>query len=214
MMEVRERMAAYGQETLTERELLSVVLSGKNALELAETLLKRFENLRRIASASLQELQAIKGIGPVKALEIVACLEIARRFHQVALLPGAMLNRSQQVFAYYHGKLLDQKKEKFFSVLLDTKNRVIREDLISVGSLNFSVVHPREVFSPAIREAAANLLLIHNHPSGDPTPSSEDILVTKRLVEVGKIVGIKVLDHIIIGNGCYVSFLEQRIAPF
>lgn len=214
----REKAWQYGVESLSESELLCILIGsggkGNTALALANSILARFENLRRLSNTSLQELQKVRGIGPVKALEIKACLEIARRFHQVLLKPGSVLNRSQQVFACYHERLRDEKREKFFSVLLDSKNRIIREELISIGSLNFSIVHPREVFAPAIRETAANILLLHNHPSGDPNPSKEDVGITKRLYEVGKIVGIEVLDHIIIGDGCYISFLEQKLTPF
>lgn len=214
----REKAWQHGVESLSDSELLCILIGsggrGNTAMVLANSVLSRFENLRRLSTISLKELQEIKGIGPVKALEIKACLEIARRFHQVLLKPGMVLNQSQQVFAYYHERLRDQKKENFFSLLLDSKNRVIREELISVGSLNFSIVHPREVFVPAIRETAASVLLLHNHPSGDPSPSKEDIGVTKRLFEVGKLIGIGILDHIIIGSGCYVSFLEQKLPPF
>jgi len=206
--EIRERVAAYGLENMRESELLALLLGGQ---EVASTILARFENLRKLAGASLQELQAVHGIGPVKALEIKACFELAKRFHQVHLRPGIILNSSEQVFAYYHEKLRDQKQEKFFVILLDSKHRIIREELVSVGSLNFSVVHPREVFSPAIREAAGSILLVHNHPSGDPVPSREDIQLTYRLIEVGKVVGIDVLDHIVIGDNCYTSFLEQKL---
>lgn len=211
----RERAWQYGIENLSDSELLSILLGsgsrGHNALMLANTILARFENLRKLAATSPQELQKVHGIGPIKALEIKACLELARRFHQVNLRPGVVLNSSEQVFGYYHEKLRDQKREKFFVILLDSKHRLIREELISIGSLNFSVVHPREVFSPAIREAAGSMLLVHNHPSGDPSPSREDIQVTHRLVEVGKVIGIEVLDHIVIGDNCYTSFVERKL---
>lgn len=211
----REKSLQYGMHSLSDGELLAIIIGsggkGHSALDLAKTLLAKFGNLRNLAQVSSGELQKISGIGPVKALEIKACLEIARRFHQVALKPGVFLTGSQQIFDYYHEKLRDQRKEQFYSVLLDVKHRIIREELVSIGSLNFSIVHPREVFAPAIREAAGSILLIHNHPSGDPTPSMEDIETTKRLIEVGKVVGIRILDHIIIGNGCYISFLEQKL---
>lgn len=211
----REKALQVGIEALSDSDLLSILLGngsrGKNALSLAHTILSRFQNFRLLAQASVQDLQKIHGIGPVKSLEIKACLEIARRFQQVELRPGLLLNNSSQVFGYYHEKLRDQKREKFFAVLLDAKHRIIRDELVSVGSLNFSIVHPREVFAPAIREAAESLILVHNHPSGDATPSREDIQVTKRLIEVGKVVGIEVLDHIVIGNGVYFSFVEQRL---
>jgi DNA repair protein RadC len=213
----REKAWKQGLENLSDSELLCILIGsggkGHTAMELANSLLKNFENFRKLALAPLLEIQKIKGIGPVKALEIKACLEIAKRFQQILFQPGEVLSRSEQVFFHFHEKLRDQKKELFYAVLLDSKNRIIREELISIGSLNFSIVHPREVFIPAIREAAASVLLLHNHPSGDPTPSKEDIGITHRLLEVGKIVGIEVLDHVIVGNGCYISFVEQNLIP-
>jgi DNA repair protein RadC len=211
----REKALRYGMERLSDGELLSLVLGsgvrGSNAVALANAILARFDNFRKLADAAFGELRTIHGVGPVRALEIKACLEIARRFQQIDLQPGVVLNSTAQVFGYYHEKLRDQKREKFFCVLLDAKHRLIREEAISVGSLNFSIVHPREVFATAIREAAESLLLVHNHPSGDPTPSREDIAVTRRLCEVGKLVGIEILDHLVIGNGSYFSFLEQNL---
>lgn len=211
----REKALQYGMESLSDGELLAIIIkngtAGRSALTLANMLLIQFGDLRRLSTQSLMEIKKVRGIGLVKAIEIKACLEIARRFQQIVLRPGEILNGSQQVFAYFHEKLRDQKKEKFYCVLLDCKHRVIREELVSVGSLNLSIVHPREVFAPAIRESAESILLIHNHPSGNPTPSQEDIQITQRLLEVGRLVGIEILDHIIIGNGCYVSFLEQKL---
>jgi len=169
------------------------------------------DNLRAFSLKSLPELQKIKGIGATKAEKIQAVFEIARRFSRVELKPGQVLSRSQQVFAHYHYNLRDEKREKFYAVLLDTKNRVIREELVSIGTLNFSLVHPREIFAPAIKESAASVILVHNHPSGDPAPSREDIQITTRLSEVGRIVGIEIIDHIIIGDGCYISFNEQKL---
>ncbi len=211
----REKALQYGFECLSDSELFAILLGsggkGCSALTLANLLLKNFGDMRQLSTKSINELRSIKGIGLIKALEIKACLEIARRFQQILIRPGDMMQGSHQVFSYYHEKLRDQKKEKFFVVLLDCKHRVIREELVSIGCLNVSIVHPREVFAAAIREAAESILLIHNHPSGDPTPSKEDIQVTRRLVEVGKLVGIEILDHLVIGNGCYISFAEQKL---
>ncbi len=212
----REKVIQHGVETLSDGELLAILLGngggkGRSALTLANILLNKFGNLRQLSTRTLRELRTIKGIGLVKAIEIKACLEIARRFQQISLLPGELLQGSHQVFCYYHERLRDQKKERFFVVLLDCKHRIIREELVSVGSLNLSIVHPREVFLSAIRESAESMILVHNHPSGDPTPSPEDIEVTRRLIEVGQLVGIEVLDHIIVGNGRYVSFAEQKL---
>lgn len=124
---------------------------------------------------------------------------------------GAIMKSSALVFEHFQEVLRNEKREHFYSVLLDSKHRIIRKDLVSVGSLNLSIVHPREVFAPAIRESASCVLFVHNHPSGDPTPSHEDIQVTKRLIQVGELVGIKVLDHVIIGSGSYTSFVEAKL---
>lgn len=211
----REKALQLGLENLSDGELLAILLAngskGCSSITLANLILKTFGNFRQLSCCSVSELQSIKGVGIVKALEIKACLEIARRFSQIIFHPGETLVGSNQVFAYYHEKLRDQKKEKFFVVLLDCKHRIIREELISIGGLNVSIVHPREVFGAAIRESAESMILVHNHPSGDPTPSREDIHVTHRLVDAGKLMGIEVLDHLIIGNGSYISFSEQNL---
>ena len=207
-MKVAEKAVLYGYEALTDSETLTLI-TGVNPTMLTG-LLEQTGNLRSLSLLSVSELQH-QGLTKVQAGKLAATLAIARRFQQVALEPGKLLNNVVQVFTFYHEKLRDQKREHFFVVLLDAKHRFIREELVSVGSLNFSIVHPREVFKPAIRESAESLIIVHNHPSGDATPSREDIQVTKRLVEVGKTVGIEVLDHIVIGNGSYLSFQEQRL---
>lgn len=168
------------------------------------------KTLREIGKMTVGELLNF-GISYGVAKNIISIFEIAKRFYTEEKFIGELLNSSNQVFSYYHEKLRDQKKENFFSVLLDCKHRIIREDIVSIGTLNFSIVHPREVFRAAIRESAESIILVHNHPSGDPTPSREDIFVTQRLVEVGKLVGIEVLDHIIIGEDKHISFVEQNL---
>lgn len=211
----RERALQYGVQKLSFPELLAIILRTgnrqKNALELASQLLETFSDLRSFSQASLEELKAIHGIGEVKALELMVCFEIAKRLNEEEVKPGKALRSSEQVYLHYRNRLRNEKKEKFFIVLLNTKQIIIREELISIGSLNFTIVHPREVFHTAIREAASSLVLIHNHPTGDPQPSKEDLAVTKRLMEVGRVVGIEILDHIIIGDSCYYSFLEHKL---
>lgn len=211
----REKALQYGVEYLSDAELMAIILgkgtAGRSALYLAHLIFQEFGDWRRISTYSVRELQRIKGIGEIKALELKACLEIARRFQRLVIKPGDFLNGSKNVFLLYHERLRDYKKEHFFALLLDCKHCMIREELVSIGSLNLSIVHPREVFAPAIRESAESLILVHNHPSGNPQPSQEDLQVTSRLVKVGKLVGIEVLDHIIIGNGDYVSFAESNL---
>ncbi|MEE4255294.1 MAG: DNA repair protein RadC, partial [Desulfuromusa sp.] len=146
-----------------------------------------------------------------KAAEIQALFQIARRFADNRLQPGQSYRSSQDAFDHFHERFCDYRKEVFLALLLDSKNRLIREVQISEGSLSASIVHPREVFAPVLRESAAAVLFVHNHPSGDPTPSREDIEITERLKQVGDLMGVRVLDHIIIGNGEYVSLADRGL---
>jgi DNA repair protein RadC len=164
-----------------------------------------------MASAAAAELCEVPGIGPAKAAEILALGELSRRFAATPLSPGTRFTSSREVFAHFHERLRDRKKEVFFTLLLDSKNRVLREIQVSEGSLNASIVHPREVFQPVIRESAAAVLFVHNHPSGDPAPSREDLDLTSRLRDAGALMGVRVLDHIIIGNGRYVSLADRGL---
>jgi DNA repair protein RadC len=147
----------------------------------------------------------------VKAAGVKAAFTLASRFQARKLESFDRFTSPQQVFDYFHHEFRDSRKEYFLALLLDGKNRIIRRVQISEGSLNQSIVHPREVFNPAVKESAAALILVHNHPTGDPAPSGEDIAVTRRLREAGDIMGIKVLDHIIVGDGEYVSFVERGL---
>ncbi len=215
----REKLLKNGAETLSDAELLALVLrtgdaaSGMSALDHARLLLTRFITLRQLACASVAELCEIKGIGPAKGAEILAVFQLARRFATENLRPGDRYTSSEEVFRHFHEKLRDHKREIFLALLLDGKNRVIREVQISEGSLTASIVHPREVFAPVVRESAAAVLFVHNHPSGDPTPSREDLEITTRLREAGELMGVRVLDHIIIGSGTYVSFADRGLIP-
>ena len=213
----RERLLARGAEGLSDAELLGLVLrtgdaaSGQSAVGQARQLLARFGTLRALGTATPVELCATRGIGPAKAAELVAVFELARRFAGAPLAPGDRFTCSEEVFRHYHERLRDRKKEVFLALLLDSKNRVLREVQISEGSLTASIVHPREVFVPVVRESAAAVLFVHNHPSGDPTPSREDLEITTRLQEAGTLMGVRVLDHIIIGSGGYVSFVDRGL---
>jgi DNA repair protein RadC len=213
----REKLLNRGPEVLSDAELLALVLrtgdavSKTSAVDHARLLLTRFGSLRELARASIAELCQIKGIGPAKTAELQAVFELARRFSTEALRPGERYTCSEDVFRHYHERLRDRKKEVFLTLLLDSKNQVIREVKISEGSLTASIVHPREVFAPVVRESAAAVLFVHNHPSGDPTPSREDIEITSRLKEAGDLMGVRVLDHIIIGNGKYMSFVDRGL---
>ena len=166
-------------------------------------------SLRRLAGLSVADLSRVRGVGPAKAAEILACLELAKRFGEEEFAPGAVFRSSYDVYAHFRERLADERCEHFYAVLLDNKHRKIRDVRVSQGSLTSSIVHPREVFLPVIRESAAAVIFVHNHPSGDPTPSREDLEITRRLREVGELVGVRVLDHLVIGRGRYVSFVDD-----
>jgi DNA repair protein RadC len=172
-------------------------------------LISRFGSLRGLDHASLQALCACHGIGPAKAAQIKAALELARRINVEPLRRGQPLRSSGDVYRHYQGRLSSLHRETVYVVLLDARNRILGEAKVSEGSLSAAVVHPRDVFRPVIEESAAALILVHNHPSGDPTPSAEDVTITERLRAAGEVMGIKVLDHVIIGDGCYTSLLER-----
>jgi len=212
----RERLLKSGSGGMSTAQLLAIILRtgsrDKSALELAREILLKFESLKEVEDASLAEFSDIKGVGSAKIAEIKAAFELGKRLMQSrsdAALPNPSFRNSREVYDYYRPRFYGMKKEKVLCALLDTKNKVFKEIAVSDGTLTSSLVHPREVFRYAIKEAAASVLLIHNHPSGDPNPSSDDIHITKRLVETGKLIGINVLDHIIISDGKYISLLEQ-----
>lgn len=210
----REKLLDRGAAALSTAELLAVVLrtgsEGESVLDQARALLEACDgNLRRLAAAGTAELCAVRGIGPAKAAQVQAVLEIARRFGEETFEAGAVFRTSYDVYAHFRERLATERRELFYAVLLDVKNRKLKDVLVSQGSLTASIVHPREVFLPAIRESAAAVIFVHNHPSGDPTPSPEDVQLTRRLREVGDLVGVRVLDHIVVGHGKYVSFVDD-----
>ena len=213
----REKLLASGARSLSTAELLAILLgtgdraTGRSALEHARDLIQCYGSLRGIGNAPAGEICKRPGIGEAKAARLYAALEIAKRMGEERISKGLPLHSSEDVFQHYHPRLRDVKRELFLVILLDSKNRIIREEQISEGSLDVSVVHPREVFNPVIRESAAAVVLVHNHPSGDPSPSPEDVRLTRRLVEVGNVLGVKILDHIIIGEGEYVSFHDRGL---
>nr|WP_320049075.1 DNA repair protein RadC [uncultured Desulfuromonas sp.] len=213
----REKLLQRGCETLSDAELLALVLrtgdaaSNTSAVDQARTLLKRFEGLPQLARATTSELCTISGIGPAKSAELQAVFELARRLGDCALMPGCSFTDAHMVFQRYRNRFLRYNKEVFIALLLDAKNRLLKDVRISEGSLTASIVHPREVFTAVVRESAAGVLFVHNHPSGDPTPSREDISITSRLKTAGDVLGVRVLDHVIIGHDSYVSLAEQGL---
>ncbi len=211
----RERLLKFGAGELSTAQLLAIILRtggrNKSALELGRELLSEFNSLREMSDASVSELSIVKGIGKAKAAQVKAALEFGRRLMLNAEgKDGQMpcVKHSRDVYDYFRPKFFGLKKERFLCALLDIKNRIFKESSVSEGTLTSSLVHPREVFRYAIKEAAASVIFIHNHPSGDPNPSKNDIEITGRLIETGKIVGINVLDHVIVTDEKYVSIME------
>jgi DNA repair protein RadC len=214
----RERLLRKGPEHLSDAHLLAVLLrtggKGHSALDMAMALLNRFGGIRGVAAANMAELCALTGIGPAKVAQIKASVELGRRLISRPLEKRQKVTSSRDVYAvyqHYFPFLHDIKKEIFKILLLDGRHQIFGETTISEGTLTASLVHPREVYAPAIRNSAAAVLLIHNHPSGDPTPSAEDVEITRRLIQGGEILGIRVLDHIVLGDGKYVSFVDSGL---
>lgn len=209
----RERLVKVGAEVLSTAELLAIVIRsgvpGENVLRLAERLLIQFDNLPGLARASITELTEANGIGPAKAAEIKAALEIGRRLVASAPEERTRVSSPDDAFHLLKSEMMFLDQEQLRLILLDTRNRVLRTPTIYVGSLNTSVIRVGELFRAAIRENAAAFIIAHNHPSGDPSPSPEDINVTRQIVQAGKLLDVDVLDHIVIGRNRYVS-LKQR----
>jgi DNA repair protein RadC len=205
----RERLSRLGAEALSEQELLACVLgrgiAGDSVLVSASRLLAAFGSLRGIAEASIEQLFAVRGIGPAKAIQLKACAEIARRLSAPSDGARPTMDTVEAAAAVVQPQLVDKHKEHFVALLLDNRHRLIRVSPIAVGSLSATLVHPRELFKDAIAASAAAVIVAHNHPSGDPTPSADDVRLTRRLAEAGALLGIEVLDHLIVGRTGVVS---------
>ncbi|WP_034631390.1 RadC family protein [Desulfotruncus alcoholivorax] len=211
----RERLLKEGPQLLSDIELLAIMLrtgsSGFSAVELATALLGRFGGLKQLLDVSTEELNEFKGIGPAKVAQIRAALELGRRVAIATAWDRPAIKSPENAAALVMEEMRHLDREHFWALLLNTKNQVLSKEIISIGTLNSSAIHPRELYKAAIRRSAAGVILVHNHPSGDPTPSLQDIEVTKRLIEAGNIIGINVLDHLVIGDNKFVSFKARGL---
>ena len=215
----RERLINKGVEYLSNEDLLAILLktgTKENSVKvLASNILKQLDNISNLKDINLERLVKIKGIGKAKACEILAAIELGKRLNQkIDNLNQIKIYSSNSIYEYYQDKLKDKLQEYFYCVYLDTKNHIIKDKLLFIGTINESLIHPREIFKEAYLLSASSIICIHNHPSGNVTPSNNDIVMTKQLIEVGKILGIKVLDHIIIGKNNYYSFNDNSLVNF
>ena len=211
----RERLVKYGPEALSTPELLAIILrvgsSRGSAISLGQQLLSHFGSLKAIVKATVVELSAVPGVGTAKAAQIKAAFELGKRLATTTTDERPVVNRPEVAASLMMERMRYHDKEHFETLLLDTRNRCIAMRSVSIGSLNSNVAHPREVFHEAISHSAAAIIVAHNHPSGDPTPSKEDEGLTRRLVKSGEILGIQVLDHLIIGDGRWISMKEKGL---
>lgn len=211
----RERLQRFGPEALSAQELLALVIGrgtpGKSVVNIAQELLVKFGNIKAISEATIEELSKIKGIGLAKAAQIKASFELGKRQDLEIELDDLDIKKPQDVVKAIRARIQDKAKEHFKLILLNTRNKIIGISTVSIGTLNTSLVHPREIFKEAIIHNAASVVLAHNHPSGDTEPSENDLTITKRLAEAGKILGIEVLDHIIVTKAGFFSFKEKGL---
>jgi len=211
----RERLAKNGASTLSDAELLAILISngakGFSALDIARELLVRHETLSSLASCDLSQFRQVRGMGSAKAITIAAAFEIGKRIQSESAMEKNIVRSPSEVAEYYIPRLRGNRVEIFYALLLNSSNQIFREIIISQGLLNTSLVHPREVFRIAITESAASIILLHNHPSGNSEPSKEDITVTQQLVEAGKLIDIKIIDHIIVAGNTFTSFVQRGL---
>lgn len=213
----RERLIRFGADKLSSQELLALVagrgVPGRSVMTIAQELLVRFGSIQGISNATIEELSRIKGIGTAKAAQLKAVFELGKRqeLERETNYESYDIRDPQGVVRAVRKTIKDKAKEHFKLILLNTRNKIIGLSTVSIGTLNASLVHPREVFKDAIRHSASSVVVAHNHPSGNPEPSEEDVKITRRLVESGKILGIEVLDHIIIGKDAFVSLKTKGL---
>lgn len=211
----QEKLLKYGANSLSNSELIAIILrtgsKDENVIMLAQRILKEDgKGLKNIAEGTLEKFKRYKGINDAKASQLLALSELSKRISTLKI-EKIKISSPNDAAVVMMEEMRYYKKEYFKIILLDTKNNILKVSEISVGSLNCSIVHPREVFTEAIISSSSSIILVHNHPSGEPEPSNEDIVLTNRLVECGKIIGIKIIDHIIIGDGIFYSFKEEGL---
>ena len=209
----REKLVSSGARHMNDSELLAILLrtgsKNESAVALAQRILTTFGGIPGLSRALVPELSKIKGVGLAKGAQILAALELGRRLSERSLVPEESIRSGESVYRLLGPRLREERKESFWVLLLDTKHRLRRLEKISEGTLSMTPVHPREAFSPAVRESAAAVIFVHNHPSGDPEPSPDDWSLTARLVECGTLLGIRVLDHVVTGDHAFVSLRER-----
>ncbi len=210
-----ERLINKGVESLSNEELLAIILrtgtKEKSAKDLAAQLISKYRSVKELSNVSFEQLSSVSGIGRSKASILMSCFELSKRINMsVDSLINIKANNPDIIFEYYKDLLKDKNQEYFYAIYLNTKNRIIKDKLLFIGTINYSVVHPREVFKEAYLAGASSIILIHNHPTGNIFPSSNDIDTTKKLKEIGDIMGVKVVDHIIIGKDKYYSFYQNK----
>ena len=209
----RERLLNGGVESLSNEELLSIIIKTgtKNisVKELSRNILKELNNINDLKDITINKLINIKGIGKVKAIEIIASIELGKRVYIQNNKEEVTLNNSSKIYEYFRNIFINEKQENFYAIYLNTKSKLISYKLLFKGTINTSCVHPREIFKYAFLESAYSVVVIHNHPSGDPTPSKMDDELTQVLFDIGKVMSLPILDHIIIGNNKYYSYYEE-----
>ncbi|MDO4432171.1 MAG: DNA repair protein RadC [Aerococcaceae bacterium] len=209
----RERLMTYGEKALSNHELLAILLrtgtKDENVLQLSMKLLQTFDSLSELKQASLEELQAIKGIGPTKASELKAAIEFGMRVCQCSVPKFGVMTSTEEAGKWLMNEMANLHQEHLVVLFLNTKNEIIKKRTIFIGTVNSSVAHPREIFKEAVKYPTARMIIAHNHPSGDTEPSQSDIVFTKRMISCGEMMGIELLDHLIIGQDRYLSMREK-----
>jgi len=208
----REKLKKKGAQALHKKELLAIILrtgiKGKNVLQVAQDILLKYGD-KKLIDVSFKELRNMHGVGPSKAAQVIAAIELGKRLYKEKAEKEVFVNSPEDVLREVE-HIKENKKENFVVLYLDARNKLIYKETVSIGTLNANLVHPREVFEPAVRNLAAQIILADNHPSGDPEPSEDDLEITKRLVEAGKILGIELADHVIITTDGFLSFKEEK----